>query len=68
MITSKIDPKYLKAEITVVFKTADLFDDAFFTNKYNRDIVNAVKDIISNYSLLEIVDKEYAIKKIRIAD
>ena len=49
----------LKAQITVIFKTCDLMDVDEFNNKYHGDIELAVKDLISSYSLTDIIDKGY---------
>lgn len=63
---NKQNIKSLKAEITVVFKTCDLMNYEEFTQKYHDDIELAVKDILANYSLIEIINKEYVIKNIKV--
>lgn len=64
---NKSKNKSVKAEITVIFKTCDLMDYKEFTQKYHGDIEQAVKDILANYPLIEIIDKECVILNIEEA-
>jgi hypothetical protein len=58
----------VKAEITVVFNTGNLMDEAELLEKYNGNIEEAVTELISKYSLFELVEKKYSINKINLID
>jgi len=62
---NKQNTKSLKAEITVVFKTCNLMCLRELLEKYHGDIEEAVKDVLSNYHLFEIVDDEFVILNIK---
>ncbi|NVN93960.1 MAG: hypothetical protein HXX18_01625 [Bacteroidetes bacterium] len=55
----------IKAEITIVFKTCNLIDSDEFETKYLGNIENLLKEILENYPLIEIIDEECVILKIR---
>jgi len=58
----------VKAEITVVFNTGNLMDEAELFEKYNGNIEEAVTELISKYSLFDLVEKKYSINKINLID
>ena len=62
----KQKPKSIKAEITVVYKTCNLMNYEEFIQKYNGNIEKAIKDILNNYSLVEIIENEYVILDIKV--
>ena len=62
---NKPNIKPIKAEITVVFKTCNLINSDELTIKYQNNIEKAVKDILLNYPLIEIIENEGVILNIR---
>ncbi len=48
-------------EITVIFKTGKLLNEQELRTKYNNNFQLAVNDLLHNFSLFDLVEKEYQI-------